>query len=91
MPECEGVVTGGRSRALAGPLPPRRRVEQLVSSTIALAHDMVVPTTVERVKSPERLDRLVQAGGGIAVSATQAWFATCQVRRTSRGVAWRTA
>jgi diguanylate cyclase (GGDEF)-like protein len=50
-------------QALGGPNP---YAEQVVSSTIALAHALGILTTAEGVETPEQLDRLAELGCDIA-------------------------
>ncbi len=45
---------------------PNQYAEQVVSSTIALAHSLGILTTAEGVETPEQLDRLAQLGCDIA-------------------------
>ncbi len=45
---------------------PNHFAEYVVSSTIALAHALGIPTTAEGVETPEQLDRLAQLGCDIA-------------------------
>jgi diguanylate cyclase (GGDEF)-like protein len=50
-------------QALGG---PNRYAEQVVNSTIALAHALGIRTTAEGVETPEQLDRLAELGCDIA-------------------------
>ena len=45
---------------------PNHYADQVVSSTIALAHALGIPTTAEGVETPEQLDRLADLGCDIA-------------------------
>jgi EAL domain-containing protein (putative c-di-GMP-specific phosphodiesterase class I) len=45
---------------------PNQYAEQVVSSTIALAHALGIPTTAEGVETHEQLDRLAALGCDIA-------------------------
>ena len=45
---------------------PNHFAEYVVSSTIALAHALGIPTTAEGVETPEQLDRLAQLGCDVA-------------------------
>ena len=50
-------------QALGG---PNQYAEQVVSSTIALAHALGIPTTAEGVETAEQLDRLAEMGCDVA-------------------------
>ena len=50
-------------QALGG---PNQYAEQVVSSTIALAHALGIPTTAEGVETAEQLDRLAELGCDVA-------------------------